>query len=177
MSNEIIKLKSDIRAELRKKLCAMTNDERVAKSKKISDGLIELLRDIKPNTCLMYKALPTEVNIDLAIDYCLDNGIKVYLPRVKGSDMEIVEYGDTVVGAYGILEPVGEPSDILPNVAVVPLLGVDKLKNRLGKGKGYYDRYFENRDIFKIAVAYDVQLVDRLPACDNDIAMDELIID
>lgn len=176
MSNEIIKLKSDIRAELRKKLCAMTNDERVAKSKKISDGLIELLRDIKPNTCLMYKALPTEVNIDLAIDYCLDNGIKVYLPRVKDSDMEIVEYGETVVGAYGILEPVGEPSDILPNVAVVPLLGVDKLKNRLGKGKGYYDRYFENRDIYKIAVAYDVQLVDRLPACDNDIAMDELII-
>lgn len=176
MSDEIIKLKSDIRAELRKKLCAMTNDERVAKSQKISNNLIELLRDIKPNTCLMYKALPTEVNVDLAIDYCLDNGIRVFLPRVKGGDMEIVEYGETVVGAYGILEPVGEPSDILPNVAVVPLLGVDKLKNRLGKGKGYYDKYFENRDILKIAVAYDVQLVDKLPTCDNDIAMDELII-
>lgn len=176
MSNEIVKRKSEIRAELRKKLCAMTNDERVAKSQKISNRLIEILREIKPDTCLMYKALPTEVNVDKAINYCLDNGIKVYLPKVNGENIEIVEYGEMVVGAYGILEPVGEPSNILPKVAVVPLLGVDKLKNRLGKGKGYYDRYFENRNILKIAVAYDTQLVDSIPTDDNDIAMDELII-
>lgn len=174
--NDTIKLKKDIRAELRSKLNAMTSDEREAKSQDISNRLIELLRVIKPKTCLMYKALPTEVNVDLAIKYCLDNGIAVYLPRVNGDDMEIVEYGEMVIGAYGILEPVGEPTVIVPSVAVVPLLGVDKLKNRLGKGKGYYDRYFENKKIYKIAVAFDTQLVEKLPVDDNDIAMDELII-
>lgn len=174
--NDIKNLKRDIRAELRSRLNAMTSDERWAKSQDISNRLIDLLQVIQPSTCLMYKALPTEVNVDLAIEYCLDKGIKVFLPRVKGDDMEIVEHGDMAVGAYGILEPVGEPSDILPSVAVVPLLGVDKLKNRLGKGKGYYDRFFENKKIYKIAVAFDTQLVDKLPVDDNDIAMDELII-
>lgn len=176
MSSENIKSKKEIRAELREKLRTMTNKERAEKSREISNRLIEILREIKPNTCLMYKALPTEVNIDLAINYCLNNGIKVYLPRVNGDNMEIVEYGELVVGAYAILEPVGEESDILPTVAIVPLLGVDKLKNRLGKGKGYYDRYFENKDIYKIAVAYDAQIVDEIPVDDNDIAMDEVII-
>lgn len=176
MNTENIKSKKEIRAELREKLRAMTNIERVEKSEIISNSLIEILREIKPNTCLMYKALPTEVNIDTAIEYCLNNGIKVYLPRVNGENMDIVEYGELVIGAYGILEPVGEASDILPTVAIVPLLGVDKLKNRLGKGKGYYDRYFVNRDVYKIAVAYDAQVVDELPVEDNDIAMDEVII-
>lgn len=176
MSSENIKSKKEIRAELREKLRAMTNKERAEKSREISNRLIEILREIKPNTCLMYKALPTEVNVDTAIEYCLNNGIKVYLPRVNGENVDIVEYGELVVGAYGILEPVGEPSEILPTVAIVPLLGVDKLKNRLGKGKGYYDRYFENKDIYKIAVAFSTQLVDELPIDDNDIAMDELII-
>lgn len=176
MNNEITKLKSEIRAELREKLRTMTDKERAEKSREISNRLIEILREIKPVTCLMYKALPTEANIDIAIEYCLNNGIKVYLPRVNGDNMEIVEYGELVVGAYGILEPMGEASEILPAVAVVPLLGVDKLKNRLGKGKGYYDRYFENKYIYKIAVAFSTQLVDELPIDDNDIAMDELII-
>lgn len=176
MSSENIKSKKEIRAELREKLRVMTNKERAEKSREISNRLIEILREIKPNTCLMYKALPTEVNIDTAIEYCLNNGIKVYLPRVNGDNMEIVEYGELVIGAYGILEPVGEASEILPTVAIVPLLGVDKLKNRLGKGKGYYDRYFENKDIYKIAVAFSTQLVDELPIDDNDIVMDELII-
>lgn len=176
MNSKNIKSKKEIRAELREKLRAMTNKERAEKSREISNRLIEILRETKPVTCLMYKALPTEVNIDTAIEYCLNNGIMVYLPRVNGDNMEIVEYGELVVGAYGILEPVGEPSDILPSVAVVPLLGVDKLKNRLGKGKGYYDRYFENKDIYKIAVAFSTQFVDELPIDDNDIAMDELII-
>lgn len=176
MNTENIKSKNEIRAELREKLRAMTNIERVEKSEIISNSLIEILREIKPNTCLMYKALPIEVNIDTAINYCLYNGIKVYLPRVNGDNMEIVEYGELVVGAYDILEPVGEASDILPTVAIVPLLGVDKLKNRLGKGKGYYDRYFEDKDIYKIAVAYDTQIVGEIPVDDNDIAMDEVII-
>lgn len=176
MSSENIKSKKEIRAELREKLCAMTKEERIEKSRNICNQLIEKLSEIKPISCLMYKALPTEVNIDMAIEYCLDNDIKVYLPRVNGDKMDIVEYGELRVGAYGILEPAGEPSDILPNVAIVPLLGVDKLKNRLGKGKGYYDRYFENKDIYKIAVAFSTQLVDELPVDDNDIAMDELII-
>lgn len=176
MSSKNIKSKKEIRAELREKLRTMTNKERAEKSSAISNRLIEILHEIKPETCLMYKALPTEVNIDIALEYCINNGIKVYLPRVNGDNMEIVEYGELVVGAYGILEPMGEASDILPTVAIVPLLGVDKLKNRLGKGKGYYDRYFENKDIYKIAVAFSTQLVDELPIDDNDIAMDELII-
>lgn len=176
MISDNTKLKNEIRAELREKIRAMTNEERVKKSHDISCRLIEILREIKPSTCLMYKALPTEVNIDMAINYCLVNGIKVYLPRVNGDNMDIVEYGELFVGAYGILEPIGEATDILPNVAIVPLLGADKLKNRLGKGKGYYDRYFESRDIYKIAVAYDIQIVDALPIDDNDIAMDEIII-
>lgn len=176
MNSEKTKSKKEIRAELREKLRAMTNIERVEKSEIISNRIIEIMRETKPSSCLMYKALPTEVNIDKAIKYCLDSGIKVYLPRVNGDNMDIVEYGELRVGAYGILEPIGEATDISPSVAIVPLLGVDKLKNRLGKGKGYYDRYFKDRDIFKIAVAYDTQIVDELPIDDNDIAMDEIIV-
>ena len=53
----------------------------------------------------------------------------------------------------------------------------DKNKNRLGFGKGYYDKYLENTKIKRIGICFTEQLVDEIPITENDIKMDLIITD
>ena len=58
------------------------------------------------------------------------------------------------------------PSEVCPSVTVTPLLGVDKRLNRLGKGKGYYDRYFNAVETYKVGLAFEEQVIDKV-VCDS----------
>lgn len=106
---------------------------------------------------------------------------EVYLPVVDGEDIALVNVDkDTkyVEGAWGIYEPIGKrlaPQDVRPSVTVTPLLGVDRRLNRLGKGKGYYDRYFAKTDTFKVGLAFREQVVEKVYADDWDKPLDMLI--
>ena len=63
----------------------------------------------------------------------------------------------------------------MPAVTVTPLLGADKNLNRLGKGKGYYDRYFAKVKTLRIGLAFDEQIVDDIPCEETDKALDILV--
>lgn len=85
-----------------------------------------------------------------------------------------------VTSSYGILEPVGDKSNFnVDNLGliVMPGLAFDKQGNRLGYGGGYYDKFLSSNKIDnkKIALAYDFQVLDKVPSEKHDIKIDSII--
>lgn len=108
---------------------------------------------------LVYKSLPYEVDTQALTEHCIDK-FGMYLPRVKGEDLEIIKVDRNTQfsqGKWGIFEPQGEPCYENIDICITPLVAFDKELNRKGKGKGYYDRYFANNACLKIGLAYDLQ--------------------
>ena len=58
-------------------------------------------------------------------------------------------YDPLRVNKYGFLEPVGKSKAIIPEIIVLPLLSFDKFGNRLGYGKGYYDKFLSKSSVKK----------------------------
>lgn len=174
--NMSIITKSEARKIARENLGNMSEFERTFSSEMIIDDIIAsgLLHNYA--SVLMYKALPNEVNVDRLIEWAVGHGKAVYLPRVCGNDIEIVKLPcELIEGAFRVLEPLGECSDIDPVCVITPLLAVDKDGNRLGKGKGYYDRYFAHNQIcYKVGVAYRQQLLDSVPVSEHDAKLDKV---
>ena len=83
------------------------------------------------------------------------------------------------VNKYGILEPL-KSKPITPNIILVPLLAFDKFKNRLGYGKGFYDKYLRkhiqiNKNIVTIGVAFSFQKYHKLPVNNKDVKLDYIL--
>ena len=134
------------------------------------------------HTVLLYSALPDEVPTLPLLNRLTAEGKTVLLPRVvSDTDMELRRYTgphDLEPGAFGIMEPTGELFTDYDHidVAVVPGMAFDREGHRLGRGKGYYDRFLARLPhIYKIGVCFPFQLVDQVPTDAHDILMDEVI--
>ncbi len=138
-----------------------------------SEKIASILQDtsLPSGSICIYNSLPSEVDTKAIIEY-FSKSRQVYLPVVDGEDIALVNVNkDTKyqAGSWGISEPIGErlsPKDVRPAVTITPLLGADKKLNRLGKGKGYYDRYFASVDTFKVGLAFEEQVLDEV-ICDK----------
>lgn len=130
----------------------------------------------KKSVCI-YNALQSEVATESIIDLCLQN-CNVYLPVVQNDDILLVKIDKNTEyrkGAWGIFEPIGQkilPQEIALDICITPLLAFDKMCNRLGKGKGYYDRFFANNNCKKIGLAYECQHLENFEKENTDIQMD-----
>ncbi|MEY3538565.1 MAG: hypothetical protein RL645_1379, partial [Actinomycetota bacterium] len=81
----------------------------------------------------------------------------------------VVFEGETQTGIFGFAEPVGAVTDLSGvDLVIAPALAVDQLGNRLGKGKGYYDRALADDDIPVVAVVYDDELLESIPVEAHD---------
>lgn len=134
------------------------------------------------HTVLLYSALPDEVPTQPLLSRLATEGKTVLLPRVvNDTDMELRRYTglqDLEQGAFGIMEPTGELftdyDDI--DVAVIPGMAFDREGHRLGRGKGYYDRFLTQLPhTYKIGICFPFQLVDHVPTDAHDILMNEVI--
>ena len=83
------------------------------------------------------------------------------------------------VNKYGIPEPI-KTIKIIPSIMLVPLLAFDKDKNRLGYGKGYYDKYLfkyikTHKHILTVGVAFSFQKYNKLPVNKKDFKLNFII--
>jgi len=138
---------------------------------------------IAHDTLLLYSALPDEVPTQQLLDLLVHMGKTVLLPRVvSDTDMELCCYTghkDLQPGAFGILEPTGElfTDYAAIDVAVIPGMAFDHEGHRLGRGKGYYDRFLPRLPrVYKIGLCFAFQLVDHIPADPHDVVMDEVVV-
>ena len=144
--------------------------------------LLQHPRIIDSRTILAYSALPDEVPTQALLDLLVKQGKTVILPRViSDTDMELRRYTgrhDLQLGAYCILEPTGELFTVYDtiDVAIVPGMAFDAEGYRLGRGKGYYDRFLVRVPyLYKIGLCFSWQMVDNVPHDKHDIVMDEVI--
>ena len=131
-------------------------------------------------TIMAYWPLPDEVDIRPLLDRLVGEGRTVLLPRVvDDTTMQLHRYtspADLTEGAFHIMEPTGIPFTQLAEmtVALVPGVAFDAAGHRLGRGRGYYDRFLAScPHIYKIGVCFPFQRVALVPTDQHDVVMDE----
>lgn len=127
---------------------------------------------------LMYHSLPDELSTHSFLRKW--GGRKhFYLPRVNGVNLDILPYEESrlELGAFHIEEPTGADTVSADEIelVVVPAVAYDRRGNRLGRGKGFYDRLLSETKATKVGIAYGFQIIDEVPVEPHDVAMDIVI--
>lgn len=170
--------KSDIRRKIKTMRLMLSQAEKVAAAREVFDRLERSAAFLVAEKILMYHSLPDELT---TIEFLNKWGSRkrFYLPRVNGVNLEILPYDQSrlELGAFHIEEPSGDdltdPAEI--ELMVIPAVAFDRRGNRLGRGKGFYDRLLGSTSATKIGVGYDFQLFDEIPVEPHDVPMDFVI--
>lgn len=171
--------KAELRDRMRAARAALPPDARTTAATAVSEALLGLLRldELRgAGPVLLYAALGDELAVDAATEGLLERGATVCLPRVDGDAVDVVPVrglDGLVPGWRGVREPPPSAPAIPPSAlraAVIPGLAFDAQGNRLGYGGGHFDRLLAQLDpaAVVIGVAYDIQVVDTLPAEAHD---------
>ena len=102
------------------------------------------------------------------------------LPRVLNkNNMEFRawnEYDPLYVSKFGILEPSAKNKKLVPQLFLAPLLAFDLNFNRLGYGRGYYDKYLsKNKNFLTYGIAFSFQQAKTIPVHKNDVVLKGVI--
>ncbi len=156
---------------------ALNEEERKQKDAKITEKVIEAIRDRNVIGC--YVSMKDEADTYGIIEWCLAHDKTVAVPRVEGRTLSFYEihgFDDLKEGTFSVLEPFRgrliEPEEI--DFMIVPLSAFDEENNRTGYGKGYYDSIL-SRCAYKAGIAYDVQKCDRIISDPWDVPLDQVI--
>lgn len=171
--------KDDLRRQIRQIKRQFTPQQLEELSLPIISRLKPMLVDTQ--VVMAYYSLPDEVCTHNLINDLVTQGKTVLLPKVMGDDtMELRRYtgrDDLREGAFHILEPVGERfiDEISIDVVLVPGVAFDAKGHRLGRGRGYYDRFLRAYKARTIGVCFDFQKVDEVPVDAFDVTVNEVI--
>jgi 5-formyltetrahydrofolate cyclo-ligase len=144
----------------------MHSQEIAKKSKSIQEFVINSNEYQSAKVVGAYFAFGSEVATELIIEHAKMLGKKIALPRVEEDEITFYELSSTkslIRGRFGIMEPppYGQMGEI--DLLVVPGIAFDKKGNRLGYGKGFYDRLLSGTRTFSIGLAYSFQVLENLP--------------
>ena len=170
--------KSEIRRKIKSMKALMLESEKLEAAQCVFDMLENSAAFMLAEKILMYHSLPDELPTHSFLNKWSGRK-KFYLPRVNGVNLEILPYHESrlELGAFHIEEPTGndtvDADDI--ELVVVPGVAYDEAGNRLGRGKGFYDRLLSSIKATKVGVAFDFQMVESIPAEEHDVTMDIVI--
>lgn len=176
--------KGTVRTEMRRLRQGLAPADREDRSRRIVERLCQVEAFRRAHRVLFYVAQGGEVETRPLIERWVAKGRKIILPRVKGDGMVLVEVErleDLGPGYRGILEPKPDTGRRVSSeeveVALVPGLAFDLEGNRLGRGGGHYDRVLAGigPGALKIGLAFDFQIVERLPAEAQDIPVEIVV--
>jgi 5-formyltetrahydrofolate cyclo-ligase len=170
LRNEINKLKQSL------------SDGTVADfSEKICDRLVRTEAFRKAHCIALYHAIKGEVQTIALIEAWHDKKI-ILLPVISGDDMAFYPYAGRermVSGALNIPEPEHVVTEKIPaediDLFIVPGIAFDREGNRMGRGKGYYDRFLSETDKPAIGLCFGFQLKKHIPAEAHDRKMTMVI--
>lgn len=175
--------KSLIRNKILNLRNSLSEDDRMMKSAAILKRLYGLDAFLRAYKVGMYASIGSEVITYPLIGRAqiLDKGVA--FPEVTDKDKSemifkyILKVSDLKKGYMSIPEPLCSKTVMEePDVLIVPLVAFDDKLNRVGYGKGFYDRYFElHPNCVKIGLAYECQKADMIDTTDNDIKCDYII--
>jgi 5-formyltetrahydrofolate cyclo-ligase len=173
-----------VRQSARAARLRLTPEARAESSRGISERRLALPELASASSVLSYSALPEEADPAEALAAMRARGVRTGLPRISGPaslDLHWVDDSTSLVpGPYGIMEPAHDapPASIDDFEAViVPGVAFDRTCARVGFGGGYYDALLSKlRDgVATVAVAFDEQIVDKVPCEDHDMRVDVIV--
>ena len=170
--------KKEERRIVRERIAALGREERALFDRAIAERLITSKEYREARTLFLYYPMRDEADTTAILSHALEQGKEVFLPRIEGEEMALVPYreGDVLrENEYGILEPTREGVTTSPDLAVIPLRAFDRERRRLGRGKGFYDRFLASFRGTSLAVAYSVQETERVPTEPFDRRPDAII--
>lgn len=172
--------KKILRREVRERLATLDAKDKCARSAAICAAVKKHLAVSNARVVAIFSPLGYEPDVWPLVEG-LAGVVSVVLPRVEGGVMNFYVYdkNSMAIGSFGINEPQNglavSPCEI--DAVVVPGLAFTKCGARMGRGKGYYDKYMADGDFsaLKIGVCYREQLVPDIPVEEHDIMMDVVI--
>lgn len=170
--------KSRIRRRIRNRKNILSDMEKAQSATMVFEKIESLPEFQAAKSVLLYWSLPDELPTHGFIEKWSSQK-QMLLPMVKEDKMLIKPFTSTTElrkSDMGIWEPESQREYLKQiDLVIAPGIAFDKNRNRLGRGKGYYDRYFSKKDLIKIGICYDFQLLENIPTDPFDIRMDKVI--
>jgi len=172
---------------MRDTLGAIQPQARATKSCLATEKVLRLPEFHDASVVMIYLNIDTEVDTVAVALAAWSADKSVLVPRVNISERHMIAlecrslHAGLMPGSFGILEPVdGEPWPIEGiDFVVVPGLAFDRAGHRLGQGAGFYDRFLatEGMRAFTCGLAFEEQLIQRVPVDATDWPMDAVVTD
>jgi 5-formyltetrahydrofolate cyclo-ligase len=179
--------KKTIREKVLKTRNAMIQKEVSEKSREILKNLMTIPEFSESNCISIYLSFSNEVDTFLIIEALQKLGKKIVVPYTKKDIIDLLPVQissvekDLTVSSFGYPEPILEKVSVIDiqeiDFIIIPGVAFDGMGNRVGFGKGYYDKYLSKikRNIKKTAVAYEYQVLRNVPSESHDIKMDYIV--
>lgn len=180
IKGKIMDEKKALRIEIRQLKRACPLEERRRKSLSVWEAVERDEVFQQAETVLAYWSMDDEVYTHDFVNKWAGSKT-LLLPCVKGDELELRYFdGEERLQpgeGYAIPEPVGELFTDWGKIDLILVPGVafDKFGNRLGRGKGYYDKVLKQTEAYKLGVCFDFQLVERVPVEPHDVKMDRVV--
>ena len=175
--------KSEVRKRMRELKRAVPPEEKLRRSALIMERVEQTEAFRKAKVVLLYWSMADEVQTHDFVEKWYRDKV-LLLPCVDGDDLVLRQYTGPeclVAGEqFGIGEPTGPVWDNLDSVEliVVPGVAFDRRNNRMGRGRGFYDRMLKSTpNAIKIGIAYRFQVLEEIPVEAFDVPMDLIIHD
>ena len=187
----MLEKKKILRKIIKVRVSAISPEERKKREEILHNNLFSMPEFVAARTVMLFANLPDEIDTFSLIDKCIAMGKKVFLPVINGDDMTVAEFtGEYRVGRYDIKEPITPNSSLLfPNghqhvltphsidFALIPGVGFSPNGYRLGRGKGYYDKFLSKQtDLFTVGVCFREQFFLDIPTEPHDIPMRKVLV-
>jgi 5-formyltetrahydrofolate cyclo-ligase len=168
---------------------ALSEGERLARSRRVWEHVATLACYQRARMVLAYMAFDDEVLTDGLIRQAMASGKQIVLPVVQADRQDLALYviedleRDVAPGYCGILEPRPQSTRVVAperlDLAFVPGVVFDLRGGRLGYGAGFYDRLLSQlpRGISTVGLAFDFQIIPRLPLQPHDIMLEAIVTD
>jgi 5-formyltetrahydrofolate cyclo-ligase len=184
--------KQGLRNTMRRRLEALSPQEYTRAGLEAASRICGLPCWDRCGTVLLFLSTDREIDTGPLLDLALSREKRVFLPKVRDDGLRFFRTrtasGPWQEGAFHIREPpAGAPGDLLgpadfPALIVVPGMAFDRRGNRLGRGKGFYDRFFAELDspampaisYFTVGFCLEIQIVPLVPVENQDKRMDFL---
>ncbi len=172
--------KRNLRQIIRNRIATLSEEQRKLSSEQIFATVAALPDFADAKVVALYASLPDEPCSRRFIDEWSSRK-RIVVPRVEGEIMHFYDYSPEVMqsGAFGIDEPCGarlcNPEEI--DLMVVPGVAFTPDGRRMGRGKGFYDRYL-SQDGFRahtVGVCFEVQIIEDMPTEPHDRTLDKII--